>query len=99
MIPAIVLALTIGAAQPAPTDRVAEILISRQLMEQANLHVGDVVTLATDPGGTRAAPFRVIGTYEPTPDPMKFTAKRFEARLHLPDLIALANDPDDPQST
>jgi putative ABC transport system permease protein len=34
--------------------------------------------------------------YEPTPDPKRFTAKRLEARLHLPDLIALTADLHDP---
>jgi len=67
------------------------------LMEQARLHVGDIVTLAADQDGTGATQFRVAGVYEPTPDPMKFTAKRLEARLHLPDLIALT-DPQSPES-
>lgn len=68
-------------------------------MEQANVRVGDLVTLATELDGTRTGQFRVIGSYEPTPDPMRFSAKRFEARLHLPDLIALsADDPADPLS-
>jgi putative ABC transport system permease protein len=56
------------------------------------------VTLATEPQGGRTATFRVTGVYEPTPDPMRFTAQRIEARLHLPDLIALAADPNDPAS-
>ena len=43
-------------------------------------------------------PFRVVGVYEPTPDPRKFSAQRLEARLHLPDLIALAEDSADPAS-
>ena len=66
-------------------------------MEQAKVHVGEIVTLAADPDGTGATQFRVVGAYEPTPDPMKFTAKRLEARLHLPDLIALV-DPQFPEA-
>jgi ABC-type antimicrobial peptide transport system permease subunit len=73
-----------------------DILISRQLAAQAHLAVGDVVTLAADPTGTRATTFRVAGVYEPTPDPMRFTVQRIEGRMHLPDLIALAEGPDDP---
>jgi len=46
-----------------------------------------VVTLALDASGSRARQFRIDGTYEPTPDPMRFTARRLEARMHLPDLI------------
>jgi putative ABC transport system permease protein len=72
------------------------ILISRQLAARAHLAVGDAVTLATDPHGGRTATFQVAGVYEPTPDPMRFTAQRIEARLHLPDLVALTADPRDP---
>jgi putative ABC transport system permease protein len=72
------------------------ILISRQLAERAHLHVGDQITLATEPQGGRRATFHVTGVYEPTPDPMRFTAQRIEARTHLPDLLAVAADPNDP---
>ena len=82
----------------AQTDavNVPEVLLSRQLVADNNLHVGDVVTLAADPRGARATKFRIAGVYEPTPDPKQFTLKRREARLHLPDLIALTADPGDP---
>ncbi len=86
-----------GAAPAAAT--LPELLLSRQLMEQEGLHVGDVVTLATAPANAqRTARFRIVDTYEPTPDPTHFTSKRLEARLHLPDLLGLVADPDDPQS-
>jgi len=39
---------------------------------------------------------RVAGIYEPTPDPMRFTAQRLEAHMHLPDLVALVADSADP---
>jgi putative ABC transport system permease protein len=73
-------------------------LVSRQLAEQASLHVGDTVTLAADADGTGARQFRVAGTYEPTPDPMRFTSRRLEARLHLPDLQEMTTRPEDPAS-
>jgi putative ABC transport system permease protein len=57
-----------------------------------------VVTLAVDLAGTQGRPFRVTGVYEPTPDPMRFTADRLEARLHLPDLVDIVADPSDPAS-
>ena len=79
-------------AEPQPAD----VLVTRQLAARAHLAIGDVVTLATDAEGTRAARFRVAGIYEPTPDPMRFTAERMEARMHLPDVIALTADPHDP---
>ena len=72
------------------------ILLSRQLMRESSLHVGDDVTLAADSRGARATTFRVAGVYEPVPDPRKFPRPRLEARLHLPDLIALTADPGDP---
>src|SRR5215813_14692109 len=71
------------------------ILVSRQLAERAHLSVGDVVTLGSDPAGTRRADFRIAGIYEPTPDPMRFTAARIEARMHLPDLADLVGGPAD----
>jgi putative ABC transport system permease protein len=80
----------------AVLDASPGILVSRQLAARAHLKVGDEVTLATEPAGGRAATYRVAGVYEPTPDPMRFTAERIEARMHLPDLIALAADPNDP---
>jgi ABC-type lipoprotein release transport system permease subunit len=75
-----------------------DILLSRQLLDAAGVHIGDVVTLAIDEHGSGATAFKVVGSYEPTPDPMKFSAKRLEARLHLPDLIGLTSDHDDPSS-
>ena len=68
-------------------------------MEQTGVHVGDVVTLATDAAGARATTFKVVGVYEPTPSPMRFSDRRLEARMHLPDLIRLSEDPDDPASS
>ena len=88
------LSSTVVLAAPPPS-----ILISRQLAEHAHLRVGDVVTFANDPQGTRRAQFRVAGTYEPTPDPMRFTAPRIEARMHLPDAIDLLADPADPTAS
>ncbi|MEO8260204.1 MAG: ABC transporter permease [Acidobacteriota bacterium] len=98
--------LTPGAAVPADVPgppaadpaRLPGIMLSRQLAAEHHLRTGDVVTLAADPRGGRAAKFRLAGVYEPTPDPKRFTQKRHEARLHLPDLIALTADPRDPLS-
>jgi len=78
-----------------PVDAPAPVLLSRQLLGRAHASVGDVITLATDASGTGARTFRIVGVYEPTPDPMRFTAERLEARLHLPDLIDLTADPAD----
>jgi len=72
--------------------------MSRQLLRNAHLAVGDVVLLSADRAGAQGARFRIAGVYEPTPDPMKYNVERLEARLHLPDLIRLTANPADPQS-
>jgi ABC-type lipoprotein release transport system permease subunit len=96
---AVLTALAVPAATaPAAADLPA-ILIARQLAEREHLRSGDTVTLAADEAGAGSRQFRVDGIYEPTPDPMRFTAKRIEARLHLPDLIAITATPEDPASS
>src|SRR5204862_7806294 len=97
----VVLCATVLAAHAqAPKDDggAPAILVSRQLAARAHLAAGDLVTLGSDPQGSRRATFRVAGIYEPTPDPMRFTATRLEARMHLPDLVDLVADPADPAS-
>lgn len=82
----------------AQTDQPAAILISRQLSIAEGLRVDDTAMLAGKPDGTAARRFRVAGIYEPVADPMRLAARRFEARLHLPDLLSLTADPSDPLS-
>ena len=86
------------AAAPPAEPGAPDVLISRQLLRDAHLAVGDVVLLSAKRTGVPAARFRIAGVYEPTPDPMKYNVERLEARLHLPDLIALTANPADPQS-
>ena len=88
-----------GASDTTTTGGLPAILLSRQLMEAEGLAVGDLVRLSTDPSGREPHPFRVVGSYEPTPDPIRIGIERLEARLHLPDLLALTADPADPLST
>ena len=87
------------ASAPAIESDAPSVLISRQLLKDAHLAVGDLVLLSADPAGAQTARFRIAGVYEPTPDPLKFNVERLEARLHLPDLIRLTANPADPQST
>lgn len=94
---AVLLAGTDAAAEPPAEEAVPDVLVSRQLAAGERLAVGDVVTLATDAGGRKARRFRVAGIYEPVPDPMRFTARRLEVRLHLPDLLVLAAEPSAPE--
>ena len=87
--------LSLGAAVD---DSIPAVLVSRQLAVAERLEVGSVITLATDRSGTNARQFRVAGSYEPVPDPMRLGAVRQEVRMHLPNLIALTGDPADPAS-
>ena len=93
-------ALLIAAVVPLATApasvRLPAILISRQLAEREHLRIGDTVTMARDAAGSGSRLFRLEGVYEPTPDPVRFTAKRLEARMHLPDLVTITADPADP---
>jgi putative ABC transport system permease protein len=75
-----------ASAQPDPDPTV---LISRQLASAASLGVNDTIVLSADPGGANGRRFRIVGTYEPTPDPMRLAVQRLEARLHLSDLMSL----------
>jgi putative ABC transport system permease protein len=86
------------SAQPRASPSPPSVLISRQLAADRGLHVGDIVRLAKDRSGTDAQLFRVAGIYEPTPDPMRFSQRRLEVRLHLPDLLALTADPANPDA-
>jgi len=93
-------AATILAAQDAAPGRAAfpGVLISRQLAEDLGIKTGASIRLSGEPSGANAREFRVAGTYEPTPDPMRINASKHEARLHLPDMESLAADPNDPFS-
>ncbi len=92
----LLLGFAVATALPAlAADTPAEILVTRQLAEVYDVAVGDTVSLSADPTGADARSFRVAGIYEPTPDPTRFTAKRREVRLHLPDLLALTAAPGD----
>jgi ABC-type lipoprotein release transport system permease subunit len=91
--------LMASMASPADTGPSHPVvLLSRQLMRDAGLRRGDTVVLAADASGARSERFQVGGVYEPVPDPMRFNATRYEARVHLPDLIRLTTDPFDPQA-
>ena len=88
-----------GTSDTTTTGALPAILLSRQLMEAEGLAVGDLVRLSADPSGREPRAFRIVGRYEPTPDPIRIGTQRLEARLHLPDLLALTADPADPLST
>ena len=97
----LVLAVAFVAASALPASvadaPIPEILVSRQLADELGLSRGAVVQVADDVTG-RTASFRVSGLYEVIPDPMRFTARRLEVRMHLPDLVDLTSDPSDPQA-
>ncbi|MBS1818307.1 MAG: ABC transporter permease [Acidobacteria bacterium] len=81
------------ASQPAPLP---EVLVSRQLMEAQHLQVGDTLRLSSAASGVDPHVYRIVGEYEPTPDPMRLGAARLEVRMHLPDLLAVEANPQNP---
>ncbi len=95
---ALLIAVALPVATAPATAALPPILISRQLAERDHLRPGDIVTMALDAAGSGSRQFRVEGTYEPTPDPVRFTARRLEARVHLPELVAMTEVPGDSAS-
>ncbi len=83
----------------APPGDARPLLISRQLAETEGLAVGDRVQLATSAQGDGARGFRIVGVYEPTPDPARLGSVPREVHLHLPDLLAMTRDPGTPAGT
>jgi putative ABC transport system permease protein len=76
--------------QPAATEAsVPDVAVSRQLRESLGLSVGEIISLSREASGAGARQFRVVGVYEPMPDPLRLGATRHEVRLHLPDLITM----------
>jgi putative ABC transport system permease protein len=73
-------------AAAAPPQDVPDMLVSRQLLEQEHLSVGQEVELSRDAAGHETRRFRIAGVYEPVPDPMRFAQQRLEARVHLPEI-------------
>ena len=67
--------------------------------DDANASISEITYPIPDPARTTVRSVRIDGTYEPTPDPMRFTARRLEARMHLPDMVAMTADPAKPLDT
>jgi hypothetical protein len=88
------LAFLIGVTALAG-DEPPELLVTRQLAAAYGLEPGDTIELAADGADAPPQRFRIAATYEPTPDPMRFTAPRHELRLHLGDLNELLGDTPD----
>ncbi|MGE0393118.1 MAG: ABC transporter permease [Vicinamibacterales bacterium] len=86
---ALVCTAVLRADEPVPG-----VLVSRQLAEARRLTPGSLVRLAPSADGEDARSFRVVGVYEPTPDPMEISESKFKVRLHLPDMARLTS-PDD----
>jgi putative ABC transport system permease protein len=84
-------------ALPAPPpSELPTVLVTRQLLESQHLAIGQVISLSSEPSGGNPRPFRIVGQYEPVPDPMRLGAVRHEVRMHLPDLLATTADHSDP---
>src|SRR3954469_4288488 len=78
-------------AQPAP------VAVSRQLAEAQHLAIGATARLSTDAAGPASREYRVVGIYEPTPNPARLGSPDLEVRFHLPDLLDLTRDPTVPE--
>jgi ABC-type lipoprotein release transport system permease subunit len=94
-----VLVISIGPAAHAQEQEPGTILVSRQLAESERLEIGSVVRLSADPGGALAREFRIVGIYEPTPDPARLGGVPREVRLHLTELLDLTRPSDVPAGT
>ena len=68
-------------------------LVSRQLADAEGLSAGDTIRLAADAEGRSSHDFRIVGIYEPTPDPARLGSLPRNVRLHLPDLLSLLREP------
>ena len=88
-----------ATALPAQEAPLPSILVARQLAAVEGIAIGDEVELAGDEPAGEARRFRVIGTYEPTADPMRLGVPSRGIRMHLTDLLALTRDPATPAGT
>jgi ABC-type lipoprotein release transport system permease subunit len=95
----LVLAVSLAPHARGQEDELGTILLSRQLAESERLQIGSVVRLSSEPGGALAREFRIVGIYEPTPDPARLGAVPREVRLHLTELLDLTRPSDVPAGT
>src|SRR5829696_6330077 len=77
----------------AQTGNLPAVAISRQLAEARHLSIGSTIRLSTDQAGAGGRDFRVVGIYEPTPNPSRLGTPDLEVRFHLPDLLDLTRPP------
>jgi ABC-type lipoprotein release transport system permease subunit len=89
----------VTADVPARAASSPDVVISRQLAERAHLAVGSLIQLSTDAAGTDTREYKVVGIYEPTPNPARLGSPDLEVRFHLPDLLDLTRDPKTPAGT
>jgi ABC-type antimicrobial peptide transport system permease subunit len=84
----VLLAATLSvAASTGEVESRGEILVSRPLAEELELSAGDLLEVTGRQPGADPGQYRIVGVYEPVPDPIKLTRKRFEIRMHLQDLL------------
>jgi ABC-type antimicrobial peptide transport system permease subunit len=96
---AVLLVLAVSLSVGASTGNVdsrGEILVSRPLAEELELSAGDLLEVTGRQSAADPRRYRIVGVYEPVPDPIQLTRKRFEIRMHLQDLLDRAGSaPDD----
>ena len=87
---AVLLVLAVSLSVGASTGNVdsrGEILVSRPLAEELELSAGDLLEVTGRQSAADPWRYLIVGVYEPVPDPIQLTRKRFEIRMHLQDLL------------
>ena len=83
----------------AQEAQLPSILVARQLAALEGIATGDEVELTNGEPDGESRRFRVIGSYEPTPDPMRLGVASRGVRMHLTDLLVLTRDAGTPAGT
>ncbi len=84
-----IVTMTIAIAKAiiaAESPKVHDILLTRRTAQTLNVKVGDVLELSARPSMEGAQKFRVVGIYQPPPDPASVGRKDLRMTMRLPDL-------------
>lgn len=70
----------------AESPKVYDILLTRRTAQMLNVKVGDVLELSARPSMEGARRFRIVGIYQPPPDPAAVGRQDLRMTMRLPDL-------------
>ncbi|MCS6861742.1 MAG: FtsX-like permease family protein [Abditibacteriales bacterium] len=74
--------------------KVYDVLLTRRTAQTLNVKVGDVLELSAHPSMEGARRFRVVGIYQPPPDPAAVGRKDLRMTMRLPDLERMTGSED-----